>query len=84
MDEHRCWLLQEEDYRHLLMYKIMYWVQGEEFKYASYKTLEEAEKDFDRLTKNKTEVPGATHLELTDKYLDEIKVFCFLEDGTGD
>ena len=66
------------------MYKIMYWIQGEEFKYASYKTLAEAEKDFDKLTKNKTEVPRATHLELTDQYLDEIKVFSFLENGPVD
>ena len=63
------------------MYKIIYWVQGEEFLYAQYGTLEEAEKDFEKLTKDKSEMSDATYLELTDEYLDEIKVFSYLETG---
>ena len=63
------------------MYKIVYWVQGMEFQYAEYETLEEAEKDFEKLTKDKTEMSDATYLELTDEYLDEIKVFSYLETG---
>ena len=65
------------------MYKIMYWMHGEEFRYALYEILEEAEEDFEKLTKDKTEIPGATHLELTDEYLDEIRVFSYLEQGIG-
>lgn len=63
------------------MYKIIYWIGGEEFLYAEYPTLEEAEKDFERLTKDKTEMSDATYLELTDEYLDELKVFNYLEMG---
>ena len=63
------------------MYRIIYWIGGEEFLYAEYETLEEAEKDFERLTKDKTEMSDATYLELTDEYLDEIKVFNYQEMG---
>ena len=63
------------------MYKIIYWCEGEEFQYADYETLEEAEKDFERLTKDKSEMSDATYLELTDEFLDEIKVFSYLEAG---
>ena len=63
------------------MYKIIYWYEGEEFPYAEYEKLEEAEKDFEKLTKDKSEIGNATYLELTDEFLDEIKVFSYLEAG---